>query len=88
MTKTVVLIGGDGVGKSMLVRALMELNLKLELSHKVVIEEPDRVMQVDGDVSCSMEIALPDCLKEPAEIRHLSRRNKSDRKRNRADRWR
>lgn len=84
MTKTVVLIGGDGVGKSMLVRALMEL----DLSHKVVIAESDRVTHVDGDVSCSMEIALPDCLKEPAEIRHLIRRNKSDRKRNRADRWR
>lgn len=84
MTKTVVLIGGDGVGKSMLGRALMVL----ELSHKVVIAEPDRVMQVDGDVFCSVEIALPDCLKEPAEIRHLSRRNKSDRKRNRANRWR
>ncbi len=84
MTKTVVLIGGDGVGKSMLGRALMQL----ELSHKVVILHQDRVMQVDGDVSCSMEIALPDCLKEPAEIRHLSRRNKSDRKRNRANRWR
>jgi len=83
MSQTIVLIGGDGVGKSMLGRALMEL----ELSHKVVIAEPDRVMQVDGNFSCSVEISLPDCLKEPAEIRHLSRRNKSDRKRNRADRW-
>lgn len=88
MSKTVVLIGGNGVGKSMLGRALMELNLKLDLSHKVVIAESDRVTKVDGDVCCSVEIALPDCLKEPAEIRHLSRRNKSDRKRNRADRWR
>jgi ABC-type oligopeptide transport system ATPase subunit len=84
MIQTIVFIGGDGVGKSMLGRVLMEL----ELSHKVLIAEPDRVMQVDGDVSCSVEIALPDCLKEPDEIRHLSRRNKSDRKRNRADRWR
>lgn len=84
MTKTVVLIGGDGVGKSMLGRALMQL----ELSHKVVILNQDRVMQVDGDFSCSVEISLPDCLKEPAEIRHLSRSNKSDRKRNRANRWR
>ncbi|AAN55990.2 hypothetical protein HRJ35_16425 [Shewanella oneidensis MR-1] len=65
-------------------RALMQL----ELSHKVVISEPNRVKHVDGVVSCSMEIALPDCLKEHAEMRHISRRNKSDRKRNRADRWR
>lgn len=84
MTKTVVLIGGDSVGKSMLGRALMAL----ELSHKVVILHQDRIMQVDGDVSCSMEIALPDCLKEPADIRYINRRNKSDRKRNRAERWR
>ncbi|MEL4247781.1 hypothetical protein [Shewanella xiamenensis] len=84
MTKTVVLIGGNGVGKSMLGRALMQLSL----NYTVVTLRQYRVMQVDGDVSCSVEIALPDCLKEPAEIRHLSRRNKSDRKRNRADRWR
>lgn len=84
MIQTIVFIGGDGVGKSMLGRALMQLSL----NYTVVTLRQDRVMQVDGDVSCSVEITLPDCLKEPAEIRHLSRRNKSDRKRNRANRWR
>ncbi len=84
MTKTVVLIGGDGVGKSMLGRALMQLSL----NNTVVTVEQDRRIDVDGDVSFSVGISLPDCLKEPADIRYISRRNKSDRKRNRAERWR
>lgn len=88
MSQTIVFVGGDGVGKSMLRMALMELDLKLELSYKVVIAEPDRVTHVDGDVSCSVKISLPDCFKEPAEMHPINRRNKSDRKRNRANRWR
>lgn len=84
MSKTVVLIGGDGVGKSTLVRALMQLSL----NHTVVTVEQNRRMHVDGDVSFSVGISLPECFKEPAEIGQISRRNKSDRKRNRADRWR
>lgn len=84
MSQTVVFIGGDGVGKSMLGRVLMQV----QLSHTVVTVEQNRRMHVDGDVSFSVGISLPDCFKDPAEMRHISRRNKSDRKRNRADRWR
>lgn len=84
MSQTVVFIGGDGVGKSMLGRVLMQV----QLSHTVVMVEQDRRMHVDGDVSFSVGISLPDCFKEPAEMHPINRRNKSDRKRNRANRWR
>lgn len=84
MSQTIVFIGGEGVGKSMLGRVLMQV----QLSNTVVTLEQDRRITVDGDVSCSVVISLPECFKEPAEMRHISRRNKSDRKRNRANRWR
>lgn len=84
MSQTIVFIGGDGVGKSMLGRVLMQV----QLSNTVVTLEQDRRITVDGDVSCSVVISLPECFKEPAEMLPINRRNKSDRKRNRADRWR
>lgn len=84
MSQTIVFIGGDGVGKSMLGRVLMQV----QLSNTVVTVEQDRRMHVDGDVSFSVGISLPECFKEPAEMHGIYRRNKSDRKRNRAIRWR
>lgn len=82
MSQKVVLIGYDG--NPLLGLALM----KLQLNTTSVTLNDDRMIEVDGDVYIEVELSLPQCLKEPAEIRHLSRRNKSDRKRNRADRWR
>ncbi|SUI65677.1 hypothetical protein [Shewanella baltica] len=84
MSQTIVFIGGDGVGKSMLGRVLMQA----QLSHTVVTVEQDRRMHVDGDVSFSVGISLQECFKDPAEMLPINRRNKSDRKRNRANRWR
>lgn len=82
MNEKVVLIGYDG--NPLLGLALM----KLQLNNTVMTLNDDRMIEVDGDIYIEVELSLPERLKEPAEIRHLSRRNKSERKRNRANRWR
>ncbi|WP_088211482.1 hypothetical protein [Shewanella sp. Shew256] len=82
MSETVVLIGNNG--------AYLPRwdSMKPQLNNTVAKVDGDIMITVEGDVCLTVEFSLPECLKEPAEICPISRRNKSDRKRNRAERWR
>lgn len=82
MDKRIILIGCVGVGKSTLRKALMQMLL----CQPVVIVDNDSIP--DKSLAVFLDDMPP--LYEPNVMAddRLHRRNKSDRKRNRANRWR
>ncbi|MCH7421287.1 hypothetical protein [Shewanella sp. MM_2022_3] len=86
MDKQIILIGG-GVGKSMLGRALMALRLR---SGVVTVADINDIEPENNwaQVQDGLPIKIPEFLNESMSMQPIFRRNKSDRKRNRANRWR
>lgn len=98
MDKQIMIIGPIGVGKSMLRRALMALELRM----RVTAVDVDNVEHKQGEINAVWLDELAPNKKQAVVIRgfeplyeahvmvddRFKRRNKSDRKRNRANRWR
>lgn len=85
MDRNIVIIGACGVGKSMLRRALMELQLRNTV---VTVADINDIEPERGEITGVWLDELAPPKPEDSEIKYMPRRNKSDRKRNRANRWR
>ncbi|MCT8857558.1 hypothetical protein K5M76_09495 [Shewanella xiamenensis] len=86
MDKNIVIIGACGVGKSMLSRALMTLQLRNAV---VTVADISDVKPEHGEITGAwLDELMPPKLEDEESSHFSPRRNKSDRKRNRANRWR
>lgn len=90
MDKQIILIGGGGVGKSMLRRALMALQLRQLLTVVDVDELKHKQTEINAVFLDDLVPPKRQVIQKAGyrDFSDIQRRNKSDRKRNRANRWR